>query len=427
MFTELFPKGSLRRLVAGNTLSQLMGRAVSAIVIMIVSLLIARRFGPEGYGDFVKITTYVAFFYLIADFGLNAIYIQKSTEKTAADDVFLWQQLFGLRLVMSAVLVLVAMGLLLVFPQGIQQGYTPLVRMGILLLAPVIIAQAITTTTNAFFQKLLRYDLATWAQNAGSLATLGTIFFLYFLTEWPGAIQGIVGIFCGSVVTACIALLLLSRRRVRVFPLVSSSTMHNYLTSGFPLGLMLLFNLIYFHSDSVVLALTRSTSEVGIYGLAYKVFELPLVLPIFFMNSVYPLIVTASSGKKKTSSDLYSLSMSFLLISALVIAIGLWVTAPLVVYVRPDFLASVAPLRILSLGLPIFFISAFCMWVLIARKQQWVLLRIHAIAMAINLSCNVFFIPRYGYMAAAWITILSELFILCLSLWVMKHAMVKEG
>ena len=35
----------------------------------------------------------------------------------------------------------------------------------------------------------------------------------------------------------------------------------------------LFFNVVYFHIDSIILTFFRSTSEVGIYGFAYKVFD----------------------------------------------------------------------------------------------------------------------------------------------------------
>jgi O-antigen/teichoic acid export membrane protein len=410
MFTDLFPKGSLRRIVAGNTVSQLIGRAVSSVTIVIVSLLIAKRYGPEGYGDFVKITTYVSFFYLIADFGLNAVYLQriigvdKAEIKTAGKA---WQLLLGLRLVISILLVCAALIILSLIPSGSGQGYTTLVRAGIVMLVPVIIAQAVTTTTNAFFQQMLRYDLSTIALNTGSITMLVVAVMLSLWTSVSGPYLGVISVFAGSLATAIIALGLVRNRQGTIRPAISLPEFASYMRTGTPLGLALIFNLIYFHSDSVVLTLTRSTSEVGIYGLAYKIFELPLVLPIFFMNAVYPLLLSYNSQKK-----IFTRSLQFLLGSSLVLGILFWVAAPFVAFVRPDFAAAQVPLRILILGLPIFFTSALFMWFLIARKLQGILLLIHGAAMIGNIISNSIFIPRFGMTAAAWITVLSEVFVL---------------
>ena len=410
MFTDLFPKGSLRRIVAGNTVSQLIGRAVSSVTIVIVSLLIAKRYGPEGYGDFVKITTYVSFFYLVADFGLNAVYLQRiigvdKTEMKAAGKA--WRLLLGLRLVISILLVCIALIILALIPSGSGQGYTMLVRLGIVMLVPVIIAQAVTTTTNAFFQQKLRYDLSTIALNTGSISMLVVAVMLSLWTSVSGPYLGVISVFAGSLATAIIALALVRSRLGTIRPAISVPEFVSYLRTGAPLGLALIFNLIYFHSDSVVLTLTRSTGEVGIYGLAYKIFELPLVLPIFFMNAVYPLLLSYSSQKK-----IFIRSLQFLFGSSLVLGIAFWVAAPFVALIRPDFAEAQVPLRILILGLPVFFTSALFMWFLIARKQQGVLLLIHGIAMIGNIISNSIFIPRFGVTAAAWITVFSEVFVL---------------
>lgn len=415
MFTRWFPHGSARLVVAKNTLSQAVGRGVSVISMAIVSFMLANRFGPEGYGDFVKITTYAVFFYTLCDFGLNAIYVQRSTETSHATlHVRLWQRLFGLRLVMSVLLIVVALTLLQFLPGDMKQGYTPLVRLGIWLLMPILIAQMTTTTTNAWFQKLLRYDLATVAQNAGSIIMLAAAIMLFISSSFNGAIVGVIAVLSGSLVTASVALYFVRQTRGVITPIIRWPSMIEDVRLALPLGLTLIFNLIYFHSDSVILTLTRSTHEVGIYGLAYKVFELPLVLPIFFMNAVYPLLLKAST-KTNQAQGIFWKSVVLLLISSVAITCVLWILAPFLTIIRPDFVESIIPLRILLLSLPIFFVSALLMWVLIAQKKQWQLLSIHTITMIGNLILNILLIPIYGYMAAAWNTVISELLILIVS------------
>lgn len=421
MFVSLFPKGSYRHIVATNTLSQLVGRVISVLVTSIVSFVIAQRYGPSGYGDFVKITTFSAFFYTLADFGLNALYLQNNPvhAKNSSAGLSAWQNLFGLRLVISVSLVGISLIILAILPHGDDQGYTDLVRMGIILLSPAIVAQAVTTTTNALFQKFLRYDIATVAQNIGSISTVLVIIILLAFPSMSGPLLGVVSILVGSYVTAGVALYFVRKTYHVASPELHPGRMSELFIASIPLGLTLICNLVYFHSDSVVLTLTRSTHEVGIYGLAYKVFELPLVLPIFFMNAVYPLLLKANASDDTDSKHIFWQSFWILLLGSIIIAVGLWILAPLVTFIRPAFAESIAPLRILLLSLPIFFISALFMWVLIAHKKQWVLLGIHTSAMVGNIISNIIWIPQHGYVAAAWITGISEMYILALSaVWV---------
>ena len=426
MLARWFPKGSGRHLVASNTVSQLIGRAVSTISMTIMSFLIARHFGSNGYGDFVKITTYVGFFYLFADFGLNASYVQGSVEKENDQDAPSWQRLFGLRLVMSAVLIVVALGILSLFPRGTLQGYTPLVRWGIILLSPAIMFQATITTANGLFQKMLRYNFSTLAQNAGSIIMVLAAVILIVSSTFGGASVGVISLLAGSLVTAFVSLYFVRRLHGAIMPVFDGKKMLEDILASLPLGLTLIFNLIYFHSDSIILTLTRSTRDVGVYGLAYKVFELPLVLPIFFINAVYPLLVRMNQKDERSSQRIFWQSLWLLLGSSVMISIVLWVMAPLVSFIRSDFDASILPLRILLLGLPIFFESALFMWILIAQKQMWQLLTIHTCAMILNVFLNILYIPRFGYIAAAWITGISELCI-CVASFIIVMLKFKQG
>lgn len=385
------------RVIAKNTVSQLIGRAIGSLSMIAVSILIARRFGSEGYGDFVKITTYVGFFYLFADYGLNAIAIQRT------DGV--WKVLLGLRLFMGVILSVVSIGIISILPHGFDQGYTELVRLGIYLLTPAIVVQAVIITANAYFQKKLRYDYSAVAQVVGAVVMVITAF-----TLSTGPLIGVISLLVGGIVTMLVSLGIIAVETRDVRPVVRMSEYRSLFAAATPLGLALIFNLVYFHADSVILALTRSTQEVGIYGLAYKVFELPLVVPIFFMNATYPILL-----KTQHKKSVFTKSLTFLFASSVCIAVTLWVLAPLVTYIKPEFIQSVAPLRILLIGLPVFFVSGLYMWYMISQNLLKPILIIHGVAMTVNIMANIILVPIYGYMAAAWITIVSELLVLIAS------------
>lgn len=398
---------ALRRTIAWNTVSQLVGRAVSAIATLVITILIARKFGTNGYGDFVKITTFVAFFYLLADFGFNAIYLQRSANAGTSDTN--WNDLLGLRLLASSVLVFVALAILALIPQGATQGYTQTVRIGIILFVPTIVFQALTTTANALFQKQLRYDLSTGSVIAGSIVSLG----LVWLTTYgksSSILLSIFSLFIGAATTALLGLWLAKKYSKGIYISFSLPHFRSLFFASLPLGVTLLFNLVYFHIDSVVLTLTRPTAEVGIYGLVYKIFELPLVIPTFFMNSLYPVMI-----ETKQLLILFKKSVIALSLVSGIATVVVWLGAPLVVFVKADFAPGVDALRILSLGFPFFFLSSLTMWTLITKKRQVLLMYIYGASMLLNICLNIMYVPTYGYMAAAWITVVSEAVVLVLS------------
>lgn len=404
--------------VASNTVAQLIGKAVSALATFIVTFLVARQLGASGYGDFVKITTYIAFFYLIADFGINALYLQQAESKAS------WPSLIFIRTLGGFALMAFALGIVSLLPGTGGQGYTPYVRIGILLYSPTIVLQALITTGNAIFQKRLRYDLATWAIFFGSIVSVALLWSQFFVWHVGGVTNALIALGAGSLMTAITTMYFALREHPLLRLRVSVPDIMRLLVPAIPLGVTLLFNLVYFRADSIVITLTRPTVEVGIYGLAYKVFEVVLVFPTFFMNAVYPFMIqgTRDVGQGKTKKILLQSALFLLLVSCL-LSLIVWFSAPLLTFIKNDFAPSISALRVLSLGLPFFFVTSVTMWALIALKKQFALVVIYGVSMIINVAGNIVFVPQYGFMAAAWLTVVCEGLVLVLSGFVLVQSL----
>ncbi len=418
---------SNKKIVALNTVSQFIGKGVSGVISFVISIILAKALGVDGYGDFTKISTYVAFFYLFCDFGLNAAYLQLSNEHAPRT---LRHSLLTLRTLMGLMLMFLTMSLLMILPGTLTQGYSLVVKMGIIIFIPSILCQSFITTTNVFFQEHLKYELATHALIVGSLLTLLCVYISsLFFSSTQFLFAFVIANLVGVATTAFIALLLVKKSIGTVRLLWKPTEMKQLFFAALPLGITLIFNVIYFHADSFILTITRSTTEVGIYGLAYKFFEFALVLPTFFMNASLPLLMQAYS---QNNFELFKARITksswLLIICSIVIASLGWIAAPLLHYIRPEFTQSSVPLKILLLGLPFFYISNITMWILVIKKLRIQLLSIYGISMIINIGLNIYFIPIYGYVAAAWITVISEFFIVASSTIVIaRNAVTKQS
>lgn len=419
------------RSVFKNTFAQVIGRIMSSLTTLVLTLVLARTFGSVGYGEFVKMTTFISFFYLIADFGFNAIYIQRSAANTANDISHdsEWSTLLTIRLCVSVLLGLIALFIISSIPESASSGYSRIVHIGILLLLPTILFQALITTANAVFQKILKYEWSAVSVIVGSLVSLSAIGYLTMRGNYSLVVFSTLPLLFGTATTVLVSFFFLRRTMAHMKRLHTLSDCVPFIGATIPLGLTLIFNVIYFHVDSIVLAFFRPTAEVGIYGLAYKVFELVLVVPTFFMNSMYPLLVRAATENEGTSAKFNHLvkSSAMVLVGVSVgISILLWFFAPLFVYIKPEFGSSVVALRVLALGIPFFFLSSLTMWILIARKKQWDLVTLYGVSMGVNIALNCMFVPQFGYMAAAWITIVSEAFVLIVSAFMVERELRKK-
>jgi len=205
-----------------------------------------------------------------------------------------------------------------------------------------------------------------------------------------------------------------------------------------PLGLMFIFSQINFRSDSILISILSlpqklnlsNTESVAIYGLPYKIFEVSLVLPTFFMNSVYPVFVRhMSDGPAKLKKTLFQALQVLALVGVFVGIVG-YVTAPWVIEVLGgrQFILSVSVLRVLLAGVIVFYLTQPISWLIITLGKQAYLPWIYLVGAVFNLGLNALLIPRYSFYASANLTWVSEAMILVLLVifakkaWKLKYA-----
>ncbi len=397
-----------------NTAFQVAGKVFTAGTTLLITLLIGRSLGPTGFGEFTKIFVFVGYFYTFADFGLNSIYVRIANQKS---QIKLLQILSATRMILALVLFVsaIAISALLPYDPIRQTGFSPIVKIGILIASATILTQAAYTTANAYFQRNLRYDLSTIAAVCAYLVILASTILITFL---GARLLGYVAAYVlGGIVLMAVAYFLITQKIHKfILPKFEKKAIQNLLAAAWPVGLALIFNLIYFRIDVLILSNFRESAEVGIYGLAYQFFESALALPIFLVNAIYPLL-NAQFSKRSFEQFRLATYRWLAILSAISIMVTIFLIAvsyliPVLYDVR--FAASRTALMILALGMPFFFISALLWHLLIIFKRQKYLTIIYLAGAATNVILNLIYIPRFGYLAAATVTVVSEAFILAL-------------
>jgi len=395
-----------------NTASQIVGKLITASSSLLITVLVGRSLGPAGYGDFTKIFTFVGYFYTFADFGFNAIYIKLETKSPGS----LIRYLLGLRLLLSFFLALSAIVLSFAFPynSALGLGFSPTVKFGIVIASLTIITQALFTTSNAVFQKNLRYDLSTIASVIGSFVVL-TLTLFAVLTKSSIFIYVAAYVFGGITFVAIAYFLILKKYNFPLIPQFSKITSGKLTKGAWPIGAALIFNLIYFRADVLILSYAWPSSQVGLYGLAYQFFEVALAVPIFFANALYPLLSKLYVESKEEYQKQTKLWTLLLVIFSIALTLALVAVAQLIpLLLGSRFAPSKTALMILSIGMPFFFTSALFWHMLIINNRQKTLIAVYALGALFNITANIIFIPKYGFLAASTITVISEALVLLL-------------
>lgn len=390
-----------------DTGAQVAGRILSGLLAFLTTVVLARMLGGSGYGEYTKILTYLAFFYILSDFGLNAIFLRDYGSRMRTE----FAAFLGLRLAGSTILAVLAVVLMLII-RFVVPGWSDVLG-GVAIGSLSIIGFGLFVTVSAVFQMRKRFDRMAFAQITGAATALGLLFMaakVFTLNSTHGVLVAMTVVVTGWWVTA-VAGFILFPQPVSFVPGFNRQQWRNIFLRSLPLGLTLVLNTMYFRADTLILAIYKTSQEVGAYGLAYKFFEVALILPTFIMNSLYPELLKAQMDEAQIRRRFYSLGKIFFVLS-LVVAAAAWVLAPFLLYVKADFADSIIYLRLLSVSLPFFYLSSPLMWFYILLQNQGKLVIVYGLSLVFNIVVNAVFVPRFGATAAAITTGLTEAVVL---------------
>lgn len=384
-----------------QTVWQILGKVVTSFATFATLWLVARNYHEAGTGIFTLTLTYLGIFYVFADFGFNAYVLQKFQILNAKLQIREWQKLLGTRILWSAVLLVLAIGLLPVWPFT-----TPSLALATAAGSLAIIGSAIFISCNLVFQSRLRYDLSVLASSIGTISGLAILLWLTYIRSVLPVL--LLAQPLSWLVTSLGSLLLVRRFLATARPIFDLTYMKKLFQKSWPIAGTLFLNVIYFRADSFIISSVRSNFEVGVYNVAYAIFQAVLVLPTFIMNAYYPMLLRSDKVLKTISLCLTGLGI--------VAALTTHQLAHFVVkaITGRGFAGSAESLQILSWGFPAYFVSSLLMWLLVVRKRYRPMFALYGLGLVINVILNLIFIPKYSYLAASWITVLSEYLILTL-------------
>jgi acetyltransferase-like isoleucine patch superfamily enzyme len=189
--------------------------------------------------------------------------------------------------------------------------------------------------------------------------------------------------------------------------------MRNLVMQSIPFLIYGVIGVIYYRIDTVFLQAMTSTSVVGTYGAAYRLFDTLVFLPnIVIVAVMYPVMAKLSVNSERQMKVAIEKSVNFLLVAGIPVMVGMIVAAPNIIgylYHNNQFTPSVPILQALAPGLAILYLNSVWTTALMSLKMERQLPWIAGAALLFNVIGNVLLIPRLGGVGAAIVTSLCVL------------------
>ncbi len=403
------------RAIAVNTIWMVGGKIATTFLSLVVTALLARSLGVYHYGEFITAFAFMAFFGVIADFGFFQILVRE-VAKNPEREPEITGNVFALRTLFAVVVYGAGAMLAWFFP------YSQEVRLGIMVLALASFFLSINTTLIGVFQAHHQMFKAVAGDAISRIVLLVTIY-LAVQSHW--SLVGLLSLYVVANVVNLLITMLFIRRLVPLRFRFDWPAWRELFAEAWPLGVVTMLGIIYYRIDTVILSLLRSPADVGIYGAPYKMLDLLIVVPSIFMGNVFPAITRLLQTDKARVSWLIQAAFDTLMIVGFGMVAGLVVVAPAVIRLvaGPEFtttttigfmghpITSVEILILLSVALIPIFLGNLWGPIVIALGNQRSLIKPGVYAVVLNVLLNLVLIPRGSYLAAAIVTIITEVYI----------------
>jgi O-antigen/teichoic acid export membrane protein len=384
-----------------NTFYLTAGKIVTSGLGVISFGVLAHYFNVEQMGEYNLVLNFVSFLTIFADFGLGTV-INRDIAADNIDKTTI-SNIFGLRLLLSILFIGVGSLLIFLFP------YSQQVKIGVIMYAIVNIFSMLSALIWSVFQAKFLFKKVVIVQviiasiNTLLLVTAALLHlqFLYFIVAT--SVGMVVGFFISKY---------LFGDKIRY--LYDKKRMITIANESWPLGAGVLASVIFFKIDSLILPYFYNPNrfpDVGYYSISYKIFEVAMVFGGLYTQTLFPLF--SSLLHKSNFRTEFRKYLLYTIIIAVVGNIGLFFLAKPFLFILggEKYYPAIPSLQILSFALSATVISFF-LNIGVAGHKQFLLFKFAVFAAAINISFNFVFIPRYSFIGASWITVLTQIVIL---------------
>jgi O-antigen/teichoic acid export membrane protein len=383
-------------------------KVFSTVALSLLSIrLITGYLGQDGFGDYATVLAFFSFFSAIADLGIGAV-TAREISREGADEGKILGHVISLRILSAAAFILLSPAVIFFF------DYPKDVEIGILIAAVATVFSTLSLTLNGIFQKHLAMDKVAMVEFLGKLLQVGAVF-LIVKADW--GFLAIAATLLVSLSWNALVVLLISRRYTTFRLRIDVPAWKAFLRESWPMGMTAIITFAYFKMDTILLSVLQTSSDVGIYNVAYKIMENLIFFPAMLAGLVLPLLSRSIFTDRAHFDEIANKTFKVFLIIVLPLIIGTWFLASDIIAIvsGADFLEAAPVLRILVFALGFIFFGHYFNMLLIVGNAQKRLMQTLIIAAIFNILLNLFLIREYSYIGAACAALGTEMLVVLLT------------
>ena len=388
------------RIVRGGALR--FGTYVLMMALSVLSAaLLTRHLGVVRFGQYTTVISLVAVVSTITDAGMSVIGVREFAVRTGAERDRLMRDLLGLRMMLTAI------GVLLVSAFALAAGYGTALLVGAVLASLGTIALVVQHTHTIPIAADLRLGTLSALELARQVLSVGAIVVLVVLGA--GVLPLLAVVLAVNLVlippTAALARHQISLR-VAMRP-------HRWLAL---LRLTVSFSLasavgtLYMFTTQILTSLVASSHQSGLFAASFRIFIVVTVVPGMLAGGALPLLARAARDDRERLAYAMQRIFEVSLILGVAAAVGTLGGAQFMIHVvaGPKYAASANVLKIQGLALIATFVLAGWGYGLLALRRYKGVLFANLAAFLVSCSLTIALASSHGAIGAAVATLFGE-------------------
>lgn len=376
-------------------------KVIRLVVGLFVNVWVARYMGPEMYGHYNYIFSFVIIFSVCGALGLEGVVIRELVKCPENKN-----KILGSAFLLKSAGALIGMALTIA-AASFMNVKTPdwLVLVSISTLSFLFMPFEVL---DYFFQSLVMSKYIVAAKNFSLIASSAVR--LYLISS-GGSLMAFLLVNVIEAALTFIALIVLFSKRERIAGWhFSAPLMKTLMIDSFPLMMTYLMTLIGMKIDQLMLMEMIDEKQLGYYSAAIKLSEIWYLIPMSICSTFFPILINI----KKRSISLYmkrfQMLYDFMAVTAFIIIIPVSLLSSRIIPLLygPKYLESSMILAVHVWAVLPVFMSVVCQYYLIVEKKQKLSFYKTIISVITNVISNYILIPKYSAAGAAFSRLISE-------------------
>ena len=384
---------------------QIVGRFANLVLAVFITIFVVRSLGDERFGEWSSLLAVIALTQALCDLGFKQVAVRRAAADPAAEPAWIGA-LVKLRLVLSIVAFAISAAVVATLATSHEMRVAGLILSATLLLSTL-------SALDAIFQLRVRNDLTI------AIVTVNSLLWGTAAVVVLGLDGDIVALAVGFVVALAVSnvllvILALTHGRVRLRNV--GDRWPEMLRVGIPIAIGSVLVLSYGRIDQILVFQLAGAEEAGLYGAVYRMLDQAQFVPISVATTVLPLLAAAYRNDQVRFRVVLQSAAAMLIafaLGAFVFALT-YAESFVVLLFGEEFEPAGEILPVLIAALVPISLGYLLGVVVIVTGRQRAFVLVACAGLVFNVVANLLLIPRWGFVAAAWVTLLTEVFVLAL-------------